>query len=137
MPTPADEWAVTVAGLAAGPAWLMDGNHGGTLPLRLASCDTAVFLDLPRRVCLARLVVRWARHRGRSRPDMAAGCPERLGWEFVRWVWTYPRDRRPRVLQQLAAAAACGVRVVRLRTRLQVDRFLAGLTAGYVPQKVR
>ena len=126
VPTPADEWAATVARLTAGDAWVMDGNYGGTLDARLAACDTAIFLDLPRLVCLWGVVRRWLRYRGRTRPDLAAGCPEQLSWEFVQWIWTYPRRRRPGVLARLRALEG-GKRVVILRSRRAVRRFVESL----------
>ena len=125
-PTPPDDWRREVERLAAEPAWVMDGNYGGTLDLRLAACDTVVFLDLPRVVCLWRVLRRRLRYRGRSRPDVAPGCPERLDREFVRWVWTYPRQRRPEVLRRLAALPA-DVRVVHLRSQRAVAAWLATL----------
>lgn len=124
--TPAEEWRRTVAALSAAPAWVMDGNYGGTLDLRLAASDTVVFLDLPRVVCLWRIVRRALRHRGRSRPDMAPGCPEQLSWEFVRWVWSYPHRRRPGVLRRLAALPAT-TRVVVLRSRRAADVWVDAL----------
>ena len=121
---PKDAWLKTLAGLAARDSWIMDGNYSGTLDLRLARCDTVVFLDLPRRVCLWRIVKRRRAYRAASRPDMAEGCPERLTLEFFRWVWDYPRRSRPKVLARLAAAGQ-GKRIIRLRSRREVERFLA------------
>ncbi len=118
--TPADEWAAAVARLAAGEAWVMDGNYGGTLDLRLAACDTVIFLDLPRLVCLASVVRRWWRFRGRTRPDLTPGCPEQLTWEFVWWIWTYPRRRRPGILARLRALDA-SKRVLIVRTRREAS----------------
>lgn len=128
-PTPPDEWRQVVASIAARAAWIMDGNYGGTLPLRLAACDTVVFLDLPRVVCVARALRRWRRHAGRTRPDMAPGCPERLSLEFLRWIWDYPRTRRPGILRQLAALGD-GQRVVVLRSDGEVERFVAAARAA-------
>ena len=53
VPTPDDEWVVRQRELLAGERWVVDGNYGGTLELRAELADTIVFLDLPRRVCLA------------------------------------------------------------------------------------
>ena len=122
-PMPKDEWTRTVDALAARDAWVMDGNYGGTLERRLAACDTVVFLDLPRLVCLWRVTRRALRYRGRTRPDMAPECPERLTWEFVRWVWDYPRTRRPGILRRLADLAGTK-RVVILESTRDVERFL-------------
>ena len=122
-PTPKDEWARAVDEIASRDAWIMDGNYGGTMERRLAACDTVVFLDLPRAICLWRVTRRALRYRGRSRPDMAPGCPERLTWEFARWVWDYPRRRRPGILARLDALAGAK-RVVVLRSTREVERFL-------------
>ena len=102
----------------------MDGNYSGTLAQRVASCDTIVLLDLPRRTCVWRVVRRALRYHGRTRPDMASGCPERLDASFLAWVWNYGRRTRPKVEGVLAEYAA-GKTVVRLRSQADVDRFLA------------
>jgi Adenylate kinase and related kinases len=124
VPTPRDEWQDVVRELAARETWVMDGNYGGTLDARLAACDTVIFLDLPRLVCLWRVVRRWARYRGRARPDMAPGCNEQLSLEFLRWIWSYPTEKRPAILRRLAALNA-GQRAVVLRSAADVERFLA------------
>ena len=127
--TPPEEWKATVAALAAEPAWIMDGNYGGTMDDRLAACDTAIFLDLPRTVCMARVIRRSLRYRGRSRPDMAPGCPEQVTSEFLRWIWRYPKDRRPSVLGRLRAVAD-EKRVVHLRSSREAERFLVDAARG-------
>ncbi|PTL80863.1 DNA topology modulation protein [Vitiosangium sp. GDMCC 1.1324] len=121
--TPKDEWRRTVERLVAGEAWLMDGNFGGTLELRLAACDTVVFLDLPRTLCLWRVLMRRLRYLGRARPDMSPGCPERLTWKFLHWIWTYPRLRRPEILARLDALRG-EKNVVVLRSQREVEEFL-------------
>lgn len=73
--TPDAEWRATVARLVAEGEWILDGNYGSTLDARLEACDTVVFLDVPRVICLARVLSRWLRLRGRARPDVGPGCP--------------------------------------------------------------
>ncbi len=124
-PTPREEWQRVVEELLARPRWVMDGNYGGTLDMRLAACDAVVFLDLPRRVCLWRILKRRVRYRGRSRPDVAPGCPERLTWDLVHWIWTYPKRRRGATLERLRTLV--GRRVVVLSSQREVERFLATL----------
>ena len=121
--TPKGEWLKTVEGLAARDSWIMDGNYSGSFDLRLARSDTVILLDLPRHVCLWRIARRRLAYRATARPDMAEGCPEELNAEFVRWVWDYPRKSRPEMLSRLARAGA-GKRLIRLRSRREVERFL-------------
>ena len=123
---PKEAWEQAVRGLAEGEAWVMDGNYGGTMDLRLAAADTIVFLDLPRRVCLPRVLGRSFATRNRTRPDMAAGCPERLTWFFLKYIWNYRRDRRPGVLERMQKYAE-GRKLVHLQTPRQVRRFLEAL----------
>ena len=124
QPTPADEWRARVQTLVSRDAWIIDGNYGGTLDIRLAACDTVVFLDLPRVVCLWRVLTRRMRYFGQVRPELPPGCPERLSWEFLVWIWTYPSRRRGAILRRLAALDA-GKRVVILRSSAAIEEFLA------------
>ena len=32
--------------------WIIDGNYGSTMELRIQACDTIIFLDYPSDVCL-------------------------------------------------------------------------------------
>jgi adenylate kinase family enzyme len=124
--SPREEWEAIQRELVGRDRWVMDGNYGGTLDIRLQAADTVIFLDMPRSLCLWRIVTRALRYAGRSRPDMAPGCEERLTWEFIRWVWTYPATRRPAILRTLAEYAPSR-RIVRLRSRKAVARFIASL----------
>jgi adenylate kinase family enzyme len=122
--TPKDEWRRRVEELCAGESWVMDGNYSGTLEVRLAACDTVIFLDLPRAVCLWRVLKRVLTYREGSRHDMAEGCHERVDLKFLYWVWTYPKRRRARILALLNDVNG-QKQVVRLRSSDEVERFLA------------
>jgi adenylate kinase family enzyme len=122
QPTPPDEWRSIQAAVVARDRWIVDGNYGGTLDLRLAAADTVVFLDMPRRVTVPSILRRWLRHHGT--PVQASGCPERVSWEFLRWVWNYRRDSRPRALAAIAEHGGAA-EVITLRSRADVAAFLA------------
>jgi len=122
-PMPNEEWDRLIEELITRDEWVMDGNYGRTLPTRLAACDTVIFLDISRYVCLWRVFRRWIAYRGRSRPDLAEGCPESLTWEFIWWIWTYPRRRRPEILRRLSELPA-STRVVVLGSARAARRFL-------------
>jgi len=119
-----DEWIKTVSELIDRDAWVIDGNYSRTLELRLRKCDTIVFLDLPRVVCLWRIVKRYFLYRDGTRPDMAEGCRENLNFQFVSWVWNYPRRSRPKVIKLLREHAG-EKRIFWLRSRSEVKKFLA------------
>lgn len=123
--TPKDEWRRKVEELVAGDAWIIDGNYSGTLGVRLDACDTVIFLDLPRTVCLWRVLKRALAFRNAARPDMAEGCPEKINLAFLWWVWNYPSRTRPKVLERLGETSQ-GKKIVRLHSRDEVEEFLIG-----------
>ena len=127
---PKEEFRAALALVVATPAWILDGNYSGSIDQRIDACDAIVWLDLPRVVCLAGVIERRVRHRGRPRDDMAAGCDERLTWEFVRWIWDYPTRSAPKIEARLARARDDGKRVVRLRSRRAIARVLNALRAS-------
>ena len=109
----------------AKPCWIMDGNFGRTIPARLEKCDTVIYLDYARRVCLMGVISRVIRSYGRSRPDMGGNCPERFNWEFLKFVWNFNRTHREKFQTMLSQAN--GVSVIVLKSRKEADAFLAGL----------
>jgi adenylate kinase family enzyme len=121
-PMPKPDWIELERELIAGDRWIMDGNYGSTQDLRLPRADTVIFLDIPRLVCVWSVTRRWALHRKRARPDMPQNN-DKLELEFLRWIWTYPTEKRPEVLARLAALPPT-TRVVRLRSRGAMREFL-------------
>src|ERR1700722_10946948 len=57
------EWREKQKGLLAGEDWIADGNHHGSLDLRLKRADTVVVLDTPWWICAVRALVRGIRAR--------------------------------------------------------------------------
>ena len=54
---------------------------------------------------------------------MAPGCHEKVDLEFLRWVWNFPRDSRPKVMRRIAEARA-GKRVeVKVNVHSPGDKF--------------
>jgi adenylate kinase family enzyme len=125
--TPREVWRARHAELIAAPRWIIDGNYRGTVVERLGRAEVVVVLDLPRPICLARALWRTATWWGRTRPDLAAGCPERWDPEFIRFVWTFARRDRIAVEQQLESA---NLPVIRLRTPGEVAAFTRDVSTG-------
>lgn len=86
-----EEGRAELAEVLAGERWIIDGNYGSTLPMRIARADTVVWLDYPTWLCLGRVFKRWWQYRGTARPDMTEGCPENLNLEFLLYVLNFRR----------------------------------------------
>ncbi|HJU92488.1 MAG TPA: DNA topology modulation protein [Pyrinomonadaceae bacterium] len=118
-----ENWLKKVDELISGESWIIDGNFGGTLARRVERCDTIIFLDMPRLLCVWRVTKRRLTYRNRSRPDMAEGCAEKLDFEFISWVWNYSNRSRPKVVKLINENKA-SKKIVWLRSNADVEKFL-------------
>lgn len=124
----ADELQAKVRPIVESEAWVVDGNYRGKLgDLVLERAELVVWLDLPMRVWLPRLVRRTFGRVARREP-LWAGNRESLRGAFggrdalIPWSLRHFRRRR-RTYPELLGR----FNLVRLRSRAQVDRFLRGL----------
>ena len=79
-------------------AWIVDGNYASTMQQRMQACDTIVFLDYPKEVCLAGVRER----RGKARPDMPWVEPENEeDAEFIAFIQNFRAQSRPKIMQLL------------------------------------
>ncbi len=127
IPTPSDEWDAIQKQFVQQETWIMDGNYSSTLDIRLAAADTIIFLDFPMLLCLYRALKRRFQYAGKSRPDMNEGCPERIDWGHLKWIWNYPRDGRVRAVQKIQKYST-GRQIIILRSPRQVKQFLQELS---------
>ncbi len=95
--TPPDEFAPILEAALHGERWIIDGNYGGSMPLRMAHADSVIYLDFPILLCLWRTIKRIWRYRGQTRPDMSADCPERLDLSFLFYIATWRLTKRARM----------------------------------------
>lgn len=121
--TPRDEWRDIQTRLVTPTQWIIDGNYGSTLDVRLERADTVVFLDFSRRYTIPRVLRRRIQYQGRTRPDLAPGCPEKIDWEFIQWVWRFPTRERPSIIQYQTARPADQT-WIRLTSPREVREFL-------------
>ena len=105
--------------------WIMDGNFNRTMPERIARCDTIIYLDFSRWACLMGVLKRVLTSYGKVRPDMGAGCPERIDLDFLKWVWNFNKNKRERYYRMLNEAE--GKQTIVLKNRRMVRRFLDSL----------
>jgi adenylate kinase family enzyme len=128
QPSHLDDWRERLAALAAASEWIMDGNFYNTFDLRMPRADTLIWLDYPRARCLRRVLLRSLKDYGRSRSDLAEGCPEQFDAEFYRFVWDFPGKYRPHITEGIERFGS-HLRVSRFGHDRDADRFLATLGA--------
>lgn len=126
IPTPVPAWSAMQTELLEPDRWIADGNYGATFDIRFGLADTVIVLEPPRLACLAGALRRSLALRGQA--IQAPGCPERVSLGFLRWIWRYPSDSRPRLDGALERHRA-RLRIVELRSRREAAAFLDRLAA--------
>ena len=86
-----------------------------------------IFIDQSRWVCLWRCLRRFALHRGNNRLELAEGCNEKIDLDFLKWIWNYPRDVKPKIESLLKQHLE--KQFVRLKSSEEVDIFLAQIAS--------
>ncbi len=122
--SPKAEWQKTLENLLVKDKWIMDGNFGGTIEIRLTACDTVILLDLPRTVCFYRVLKRRIKYRNTNRPDMTEGCNEKVDFEFLKWIWDYPKTKKPQIEEKLQKFKNEKT-IIRLKSQKEIEEFLA------------
>lgn len=105
--------------------WIMDGNYSRTMSQRVEKCDTIIYMDFSRMACLRGVLKRFLTNIGKSRPDMGAGCPEKIDLEFLKWIWNYNKTKKEsnyRILNEATHAET-----IVLKNRRMVKMFLKSL----------
>ena len=99
-PSKAD-WEAEVAKLSAGEEWIMDGNFGSSMDIRIERADTIIFMHYPTTTCLYRVIKRTLKYWGKVRPDMTDGCTERFDLDFLHYVATFNLTRAAKLQSKL------------------------------------
>lgn len=107
------------------PRWIIDGNFSRTIPTRLKYCDTIIYLDFPRLVCLRSVLKRCLVSYGKSRPDMGGNCPEKVDFTFLKSVWQFNRTQRNKTYSLLKEQH--DTKIIILHSRKQVKEFLRSI----------
>lgn len=126
-----EEWKATLEKAMRGEMWIMDGNYSNTLDLRLPACDTVIFLDMPRTVCVYRVLKRVALSYGKTRLDMAENCAEHFDWKFIKWIWDFKNRSKPK-MEKLLEQFKYEKTIIRLKSKREVKRFLANCSESFV-----
>ena len=100
--------------------WIIDGNYGSTMELRIKACDTVIFLDYPLEVCLDGIRQR----RGKPRSDMPWTETEEDP-EFIDWIKNYDSQGKPKVIELIDKYSYKNIFV--FTQRKQADEFLSKL----------
>jgi adenylate kinase family enzyme len=129
---PVDDFRKRVTEALTAPAWVVDGNYSAVRDLVWQRADTVVWLDLPRRRVMYRIILRTVR-RALTRERLWNGNREPLSnfyrldpaKNIIRWTWVKYADYIERYGTAMQDPAYSHLTFVRVRSQHEVDAFLA------------
>ena len=117
---PREEFDGRLADILTEDRWIVDGNYGRTLEMRLRYCDTVFLLDIEPEVCLAGVRSRI----GCEREDMP-WIETELDPEFQQQIEAFPSHELPGIYALLDRYRP-GREVVIFRSREETEDYLSG-----------
>jgi len=120
-----EAWYAKVDELISKDKWIIDGNYNSTLEARVRRADTIIFFDFSRRAAFNGVLQRRVKPHNKKRHDMPSDWREHIDFGFLRYIWKYNKDKRPKVRETIFAPK--DKTVVVFRNRKDANNFLTML----------
>jgi adenylate kinase family enzyme len=133
-PLAEDQFRSRVTGVASGDGWVIDGNYSAVQPLVWERADTVIWLDLPRRSVMRRIIWRTIR-RAACRTELWNGNRERwrnlFTWDeqesVIAWAWHRHAIYRERYTAAARDSAYSHLTFTRIATRADRRQLLESI----------
>ena len=80
--------------------WIIDGNYQKTLKERLDNADLIIWLDYSTLQQLKGILKRFIKFHNKERAEIP-GCKERFNFVFLKYVLSYNKTKRPKLIETL------------------------------------
>ncbi len=98
--------------------WLIDGNYASTMEMRMAACDTVIFLDYSAEVCIDGVRSR----RGKPRQDMPWVENEEDAGFMEELIASFNDEKRPKIFELMKKYSEKNIII--LKNRYDAEKFL-------------
>lgn len=112
------EFAEKQKELVSGDKWIIDGNYRKTIDIRLERCDTILYLDFPRLTALFGVIRRYFKYKNKERDTIGVGCKETIDKEFIKWIWHFKKNSKPKIFQSIVKYPNMNVKIFKSRHAL-------------------
>ena len=91
-------------------SWIIDGNYGSSIEMRMQACDTVFFLDYPVDTCIQG-IHEWV---GKVRTDIP-WVEDEVDEDLIEFVRNYEKEDRPEILELLSKYKEKDIHIFRNR----------------------
>ncbi len=119
---PREDFDQRIKEIFATDSWIIDGNYGRTIEMRLKECDTVFLFDLPTEVCLQGAVERI----GKDRYDLP-WIEKELDPEFEDFIKNFAENTLPGIYELLEKYKQ-GKEIIIFKSRKNADKYIEKLS---------
>ena len=91
-------------------SWIIDGNYGSSIEMRMQACDTVFFLDYPVDICIQGI----HEQVGKVRTDIP-WVEDEVDEDLIEFVRNYEKEDRPEILELLSKYKEKDIHIFRNR----------------------
>lgn len=100
--------------------WIIDGNYGSSIELRMKECDTVFFLDYSVEVCIDGIKQR----QGKTRSDMP-WIETEVDEELIEFIRNYNTQSKPKILELLKKYSEKDIVV--FKSRIEAEEYISNM----------
>ena len=101
--------------------WIIDGNYGNSMEIRIKECDTVFFLDYPTEVCLNGVKER----KGKPRSDMPWVENDNTDKEFIDFIKNFNTENRHKIIKLLDNYSSKNIII--FRSRMESEEYILSI----------
>ena len=106
--------------------WILDGNYENVIDYQLGITEGVILFNFPRYVCYWRVIKRRLSYIGKAHPEIAPGCPDKIDWDLLRTIWSYP-SAEGKIIREKILNNQRELHVIELRSTKEAERFIADI----------
>ncbi len=118
---PREEFDERIKEIFTTDKWIIDGNYGRTIEMRLEECDTVFLFDLPTEVCIQGATERI----GKGRYDLP-WLETELDPEFAEFIKDFPKNTLPEIYDLIEKYKE-GRNIIIFKSREDADEYIKSI----------
>ncbi len=119
--TSVEEWEGMLFSHIYKEVWIMEGTPIRDIELRISLADFIIFLDMPRCLCIVRIILKGIFKLVNINRHYNDGCPIKgLSFKAIKWVWDYPYKIKPIIFPYLTKKQ----HVIYLKNKSETTHFI-------------
>lgn len=108
--------------------WIIDGNYSSTLKERIEKSDLIIWLDYSSYAIIKGVFGRYIKNFNKEKQEIP-GCKERIDWKFFKYVVTYRKKSRKKIVEKIKSVSKNKIYI--FNNRKELDKWKENIVNNY------